>query len=145
MNKVMDNKTILLRNRILFVLLVIAILTVCSWLIGFGNMLKSIIFVSIGLACLIGGTLFIIYRYGQNERFSFIILAGWYGFSFALLSLTGMLMDTRSATFSLGYILKVAGIIGIGTFLFLVLTTPIGKVFLQFWRKNFSNPTTHGK
>jgi len=89
--------------------------------------------------CLGGGSLFIIHRYEQNERFSFIILAGWFGFSFALLSLAGMLIDPRSADFSWVYLLKVSGIVGIGTFLFMILMTPISRAVLQFWRKNFGN------
>ena len=131
----MGYETRLLRNRIIFVLLAIVILAGCSWLIGFANTLKSILFVSVGLACLIGGSLFIINRYGQNERFSFLILAGWFGFSFALLSLVGMLIDPRSVGFSWVYILKVAGIVGVGTFLFIILMTPIGMAVLKFWRK----------
>ena len=117
----------------------------CSWLIGFANTLKSILFVSVGLACLIGGSLFIIHRYGQNERFSFLILAGWFGFSFASLALVGMVIDPRSAGFSWGYILKVAGIVGVGTFLFIILMTPVGMAILQFWRKNFGNPMSPRK
>jgi hypothetical protein len=141
----MDYKTRLLRNRIIFVLLAIVVLTGCSWLIGFANTLKSILFVLVGLTCLIGGSLFIIYRYGQNERFSFIILAGWFGFSFALLSLIGMLIDPRSANFSWVYFLKVAGIVGFGSFLFIILMTPIGMAVLRFWRKNFGNPMSPRK
>ena len=141
----MGYETRLLRNRIIFVLLAIIVLTGCSWLIGLANTLKSILFVSVGLTCLIGGSLFIIYRYGQNERLSFIILAGWFGFSFALLALVGMLIDPRSAAFSWVYFLKVAGIVGVGTFLFIILMTPIGMAVLQFWRKNFGNPMSHRK
>jgi hypothetical protein len=141
----MGYKTRLLRNRIIFVLLAIVVLTGCSWLIGFANTLKSILFVSVGLTFLIGGSLFIIYRYGQNQRFSFIILATWFGFSFALLSLVGMLIDTRSVNFSLADFLKVAGIVGVGTFLFIILMTPIGMAVLQFWRKNFGNPMSPRK
>lgn len=141
----MGYETRLLRNQIIFVLLAIVVLTGCSWLIGFANTLKSILFVSVGLTCLIGGSLFIIYRYGQNERFSFIILAGWFGFSFALLSLVGMLIDPRSADFSWVYLLKVAGIVGVGAFLFIILMTPIGMAVLQFWRKNFGSPMSPRK
>ena len=141
----MDYKTRLLRNRIVFVLLAIIILTGCSWLIGFVNMLKSILFVSVGLTCLIGGGLFISYRYGQNERFSFVLLAGWYGLSFALLTFVGMLIDPRSATSTWVYFLKVAGIVGVGTFIFIILMTPIGKAVLRVWRKNFGNPMSPQK
>ncbi len=141
----MGYKTKLLRNRIIFVFLAIVVLTGCSWLIGFANTLKSILFVSVGLTCLIGGSLFIIYRYGQNERFSFILLAGWLGFSFALLSLVGKLIDPRSVNFSWVYFLQVAGVVWAGTFLFVILMTPIGMAFLRFWRKNFGNPMSPRK
>jgi len=141
----MGYKTRLLRNQIILAVLAIVILMGCSWLIGFVNALKSILFILVGLISIIGGSLFIIYRYGQNERFSFIILAGWLGFSFALLSLVGMLFDPRSANFSWAYILKVAGIVWVGTFLFIVLTTPINMFFLRFWRKNFGSPMSPRK
>ena len=141
----MGYKTRLLRNQIILAVLVIFILMGCSLLIGFVNTLKSIVFLSVGLISIIGGSLFIIYRYGQNERFSSIILAGWLGFSFALLSLIGMLIDPRSVNFSWAYFLKVAGIVWAGTFLFIVLMAPIGKVLLTFWRKNFSIPMSPRK
>ena len=141
----MGYKTKLLRNRIVFVLLAIVVLTGCSWLVGFADTLKSILLISVGVTSIIGGSLFIIYRYGQNERFSFIILAGWFGFSGALLSLIGMLIDPRSVNFSWTYFLKVAGIVWAGTFLFIVLMTPIGMALIRFWRKNFGNPMSHRK
>jgi len=141
----MGYKTKLLRNRIVFVLLAIVILTGCSWLVGFADTLKSILLISVGVTSIIGGSLFIIYRYGQNERFSFIILAGWFGFSGALLSLICMLIDPRSVNFSWTYFLKVAGIVWAGTFLFIVLMTPIGMALIRFWRKNFGNPMSPRK
>jgi hypothetical protein len=141
----MSYETRLLRNRIVFVVLAVVVLMGCSWLIGFVNTLKSILFVSVGLISIIGGSLFIIYHYGQNERFSFIILAGWLSFSFSLLSLVGMLIDPRSVNFSWAYFLKVAGIVWVGTFLFIILTTPINMAFVRFWRKNFSNPMSPRK
>ena len=141
----MGYKTRLLRNQIILAVLAIVILMGCSWLIGFVNTLKSILFLSVGLISTIGGSLFIIYRYRQNERFSSIILAGWLGFSFALLSIVGMLIDPRSVNFSWAYFLKVAGLVWAGTFLFIILMTPIGMAFLRFWRKNFGNPMSPRK
>jgi hypothetical protein len=139
----MSYKTQMLRNQIMVGLLTIILLTVCSSLIGFTNMLKTVLFVSVALTCLVGGSIFITMRLGQNERLAFVILAAWYGFSFALLSLVGMLMDPRSSAFSWAYFLKVAGIIGVGTFLFIVLLTPVGMAALRFWRKNFGAPMSH--
>ena len=141
----MDYKTRLLRNRIIFILLAVVILTGCSWLIGIANTLRSILLISVGLISIIGGSVFIIYRYGQNERFAFIILAGWFSFSGALLSLLGMLIDPRSVNFSWTYFVKVAGIVWAGTFLFIVLMTPIGMALLKFWRKNFGTPMSPRK
>ena len=141
----MGYKTRVFRNQIILAVLTIAILTGCSWLIGFVNTLKSTLFLLVGLIPTIGGSLFIIYHYGQDERFSFIILAGWLGFSFALLSLIGMLIDPRSVNFSWAYFLKVAGIVWAGTFLFIVLMIPIGMALVRFWRKNFGNPMSPRK
>ncbi|MFT3890804.1 MAG: hypothetical protein QM730_17640 [Anaerolineales bacterium] len=126
-------------------LLTVVILTACSWLIGIANTLRSILFVSVGLITIVGGSIFIIYRYEQNERSAFIILAGWFGFSGAMLSLLGMLMDPRSAIFSWTYFVKVAGIVWAVTFFFIILMTPIGMALLKFWRKNFANPISHRK
>src|SRR5574341_1488859 len=136
----MSYKTRMLRNQIILVLLIIGSLTACGWIMGFVNMLKSILLVVVGLTCLIGGSLFIIMRLENNERLSFLILAGWYGFSSALLSLVGMLIDPRSSAFSWAYFLKVAGFVGVVTFLFIILMTPIGMAALRFWRKNFGDP-----
>ena len=141
----MGYKTRQLRNQIILAVLSIIILMGCSWLIGFVNTLKSILFLSVGLISTIGGSLFIIYRYGQNERLSFIIVAGWLGFSAALFSLISMLLDPRTVNFSWTYILKIAGIVWVGTFLFIILTTPINKAFFRFWRKNFGNPMSPRK
>jgi hypothetical protein len=138
----MENKTRLLRNRIIVIFIAISFLVGCSLLIGFENFLKSVLFVSVGLAFSIGGTLFVVWRFGEKQHLAFIILAGWYGFSFALMSLLGMGIDPRSAGFSWTYSLKVAGIVGIGTFLFMILMMPIGLAALRFWRKNFGNPVS---
>lgn len=141
----MNYKTKMLRNRIIFVILTVVFLTGCGWLIGFGNMLKSILWLFVGIVCLVGGAFFIIARFGQSGRSSFPILAGWYGFSFAILTVLGMLFDPKSASFTWIYFLKIAGIVGLGTFLFIILTTPINMAALRFWRKNLGNPTDRRK
>lgn len=136
----MEYKPRLLRNRIIAISILISFLAGCGWLIGFENFLKSLLLVSVTLACLIGGTLFVVWRFSERQSVAFIILAAWYGFSFALISLIGMQIDPRSAVFSWTYSLKVAGMIGIGSFLFMLVMMPIGLVLLRFWRKNFGNP-----
>ncbi len=141
----MGYKTGLLRNQIIIILLTAGILTGCGWLIGLSNLLKSILFILVAAVCLIGGTLFIIGHLGHKEHLSFIILAVWYSFSFALFTLLGMLLDPRSTSFTWVYFLKVAGIVGVGTFLFIILSMPIYKAALRFWRQNFGIPMSRPK
>lgn len=141
----MNYKTRALRNQIIVTFIVIGFLAGCTWLIGFDNVIKSVLFVSVALACTIGGTFFVISRFGERQRLAFIILAAWYGFSFALISLIGMLIDPRATAFSWAYSLKVAGMIGLGSFLFILAMMPIGLVLLRFWRKNSGNPMSNRK
>ena len=51
-----------------------------------------------------------------------------------------MAMDPRAAAFPWAYSLKVAGIIGIGSFLLMVLMMRIGLAAFRYWRKDFGNP-----
>jgi hypothetical protein len=116
------------------------ILTGCGWLIGIGNLLKSIIFVLFTVLCLLGDTSVITRYLGHKKRSLSIILAAWYGFTFGLLTLLGMLLDQRSVAFSWAYRLSVVGVVCFGTFLFIILMLPISKAFLSFWQRNFGNP-----
>jgi hypothetical protein len=141
----MGYRASVLRNRIIIILVTIVGVTGCSWLIGIGNLFKVVLFLITALTCLIGGALFVIFRFGQKERLAFIILAAWYGFTFALLTLLGMLLDPRSVNFSWIYSFQVAGLVGIGTFVFILLLTPINMALLRVWRRSFGNPVIRTK
>ncbi len=141
----MEYKTQLLRNRIAIAILTIIALMSCGWLIGFVNLLKSVVLVLVAFVCLIGGSIFIVGRFGHQERFASVVLPGWYGFTFALFTLLGMLLDPRSVSLPWVYVLKVVVVVGIGTFVFLLLAMPVGSAVLRFWRRNFGNPVSRSK
>jgi hypothetical protein len=132
----MKSKTRFLQSQVIVSSIVIHVLAGCSWLIGFDDFIERVGFLSVALACTIAATLFLVWRSGKRRRFGFIIPAAWYGITFAVVSWIGLRIDPQADVLPWKYSLKVASLVGVGSFLFLIVVLPIGFALLRFWRKN---------
>lgn len=130
----MDYKRKLRKNQIILLVVTASALVGCGMLIGFGNVLKSILFV---LPCFlllpIGGYYVVMNFEGRKQ---FLIFASWLGFISFVTSVIGMLIEPRTYPLKWGYIFAVAGIVWIVTFVFVVVMTPVYAMFFRFWRKH---------
>jgi len=124
----MDYKTKVRNNQIIIVPLITTFVIGCGGLVGFGNLFKSILFILPFFILLpIGGYYIIKHFEGQKQ---FILFALWLGFVFAVTSIVGILIDPRTYPINWLRLFGVAGVSWLGTFLFVLLMTPVySKLF----------------
>ena len=128
----MDYKTKAKRNQIIVIFLIVAFIIGCGGLIGFRDLLKSILFILPFFILLPIGVYFIIYHTeGQKQ---FVLFSFWFGFVFALTSIVGMLIDPRTYPINWLQLFAVAGLIWLGTFLFVLLLPPVYSKILHAWK-----------
>ena len=128
----MDYKTKIRRNQTIAVFLLTTLIIGCGGLIGFGNLLRSFLFVLPLLVLFpIGGYYVVMHYEGQKQ---FILFALWLGFIFAVTSIVGMLIDSRTYPINWLKLFAVAGISWLGTFLFVLAATPLYSKILHPWK-----------
>ena len=128
----MDYKTNAKRNQIIVIFLIVTFIMGCGGLIGFRNLLKSVLFILPFFILLPIGSYFIIYHTeGQKQ---FVLFSFWFGFVFALTSIVGILIDPRTHLINWLQLFAVAGLIWLGTFLFVLLLPPVYSKILHAWK-----------
>ena len=128
----MDYKTKIRRNQIIAIFLLATFIAGCGGLIGFGNLLKSLLYILPFFLLLPLGGYYVVRHFEGNKQL--ILFALWLGFVFAVTVLVGMLIDPRTYPFNLLKLFVVAGISWIGIFLFVILITPIYSKILRIWK-----------
>ena len=120
------------RNQITIIFLLTTFIVGCGGLIGFGNLIKSVFSVLPFFILLpIGGYYIIMHFEGKKQ---FTLFALWVGFVFSVTSIVGMLIDPRSYPINWLKLFSIAGISWVGTFLFILLMTPVYSKILHTWR-----------
>ena len=128
----MDNKTKVRRNQIIALFLITTFIIGCGGLMGFGNLFKSVLFVLPFFILLPIGSYYIITHF-QGQR-QFILFALWLGFVFAVTAIVGMLIDPRTSPINWLKLFAVAGISWLGTFLFVLLVSPVYSKIFHAWK-----------
>jgi hypothetical protein len=133
---------------IIFILVLLIDLACVGWVAGANNLIR-LVTVGAGailvIAMLVVGTLFIAKRFAERQRLVLVAIAAWYGFIFALLALLGMLLDPRTALLTWINRLSIASLIGVGSFIVILLALPINMLFIRGWRRSFGNPMSRPK
>jgi len=128
----MDYKTKVRNNQIIIAFLSTTFIVGCGGLIGFGNLFRSILFVLPFFILLpIGGYLILKHFEGQKQ---FILFALWLGFVFAITSIIGTLIDPRTYPINWLKLFGIAGASWLGTFLFVLLMTPVYSKLIRAWK-----------
>ena len=128
----MDYRRRVRRNQILVVVAIIAFVIGCSYILGFTNFIKSILFVLPALVLLPSGSYYIIMNFdGRKQYFLFVL---WVSFTFAVTSFVGMLMSGRLHPIDWSYIFKVSGLIWIITFVLILVMVPLYTAIYRFWK-----------
>lgn len=122
-------------------------LVLASWLSGVSNLLQLIaVVIGMGLfmGLLIGGVLFVTKHFAEKQRLNLVLLAAWISFVFAVFAAfvpVNILLEPEPAQFLLllrPYFVAV-GLIGIGSFIFILVTLPISGLILRGWRRHFGS------
>jgi hypothetical protein len=98
------------------------------------NILRCGAFVLVPVILLGGGIWGIVHFVGMEGRLAFILGATLIGITFFATALVGMAIDPRLANFGLGYVLRTAGLIGLGAFGAAFVFTPILKGLMGLFK-----------
>ena len=128
----MDYKSKSKQRQIIAVVVLASIVTGFGMLIGFSNLLKSILFILPFFLLLPVGGYYIIMNFDGRKQF--LLFAFWLGFIGFITSLIGMLIDSSAFPLDWGYILTVAGVVWLIIFVFVAFMTPVYSAIYQFWR-----------
>lgn len=128
----MDYRRKVRRNQILAVVAIIVFVIGCSFLVGFTNLIKSIIFLLPALVLIPLGGYFIIKRFEGRKQYLLFVL--WISFTFAVTSVVGMLLDERTYPLDWGYVSLVAGIVWLVSLIFILIGIPIFLAIVRTWK-----------
>ena len=128
----MDYRRKVRRNQIIVVVAITVFVIGCSFLVGFNNLINSILFLLPALVLIPLGGYFIIKRFVGRRQY--LLFALWISFTFAVTSVVGMLLDERTYPLDWRYASLVAGIVWLVSLIFILIGIPIYLAIVRTWK-----------